>query len=120
MRVVNFAHGEFYMVGGLLGWALTELTGLNFFLTLAVVVACLGAGGYLVDRFLMNRVRGQGEEPTILLTIGLVTLLASATQAAQEQLAQSITEARAEATRTSEQLKATPPLQELQKLHGLA
>jgi hypothetical protein len=43
----------------------------------------------------------------LLLTIGLVTLLASATQAAQEQLAQSITEARAEATRTSEQLKAT-------------
>lgn len=42
-----------------------------------------------------------------LLMIGLATLLASATQASQEQLAQSITEARAEATRTSEQLKAT-------------
>ena len=75
MRVVNFAHGEFYVVGGLLGWALTEITGLNFFLTLAIVVACLGAAGYLVDRFLMNRVRGQGEEPTILLTIGLSIFL---------------------------------------------
>lgn len=43
----------------------------------------------------------------ILLTLGLVTLLASATQASQEQLATSIKEARGEATRASEQLKAT-------------
>lgn len=75
MRVVNFAHGELYVVGGLLGWALTDLVGLNFFLTLAVVIACLAAGGYLIDRLLMARVRGQGEEPTILLTIGLSIFL---------------------------------------------
>ena len=43
----------------------------------------------------------------ILFTLGLTTLLVSATQASQEQLAASIKEARAEATRTSEQLKAT-------------
>jgi hypothetical protein len=43
----------------------------------------------------------------VLLTIGLATLLASATQASQELLAQSIKEARIETTRTSEQLKAT-------------
>ena len=41
------------------------------------------------------------------LTLGLVTLLASATQANQEQLATSIKEARGEATRAAEQLKAT-------------
>jgi len=71
MRVVNFAHGELYVVGGLLGWALTDLVGLNFFLTLALVIVSLAVGGYLIDRLLMGRVRGQGEEPTILLTIGL-------------------------------------------------
>jgi septal ring factor EnvC (AmiA/AmiB activator) len=43
----------------------------------------------------------------LLFTIGLVTLLASASQASQEQLAASIKEARAEAGRTSDQLKAT-------------
>jgi branched-chain amino acid transport system permease protein len=75
MRVVNFAHGELYVVGGLLGWALTDLAGLNFFVTLAIVVASLAAGGYLIDRFLISRVRGQGEEPTILLTIGLSIFL---------------------------------------------
>ena len=42
-----------------------------------------------------------------LIMIGLATLLASATQASQEQLAQSIRDAHLETSRTSEQLKAT-------------
>jgi hypothetical protein len=42
-----------------------------------------------------------------ILTIGLVTLLASVTQGSQEQLATSVRETRAEALQTSEQLKAT-------------
>jgi len=41
------------------------------------------------------------------LMIGLATLLASATQASQEQLANSIKDAHRETTRTAEQLKAT-------------
>ena len=42
-----------------------------------------------------------------LVMISLAALLASATQASQEQLAQSIRDARMETFRTSEQLKAT-------------
>jgi len=42
-----------------------------------------------------------------LVMIGLATLLASATQASQEQLAKSIKDAHLETTRTSNQLKAT-------------
>ena len=42
-----------------------------------------------------------------LLTIGLVTVLASATQASQQQLAASIRETHVETSRTVEQLKAT-------------
>jgi hypothetical protein len=44
---------------------------------------------------------------TTLFMIGLATLLASATQASQQQLARSIADTRIEATRTSEQLKST-------------
>jgi septal ring factor EnvC (AmiA/AmiB activator) len=43
----------------------------------------------------------------ILFTFGLATLLASTTQASQEQLAQSIKDTHVETTRTSDQLKAT-------------
>jgi branched-chain amino acid transport system permease protein len=77
MRVVNFAHGELYVIGGLFGWALTAVLGWNYFLALAVVVVVLGILGYLIDRVLISRVRGQGEEPTILLTIGLSIFIAN-------------------------------------------
>jgi branched-chain amino acid transport system permease protein len=77
MRVVNFAHGELYVIGGLLGWALTAVLGWNYFLTLIVVIVALGVGGYLIDQVLIARVRGQGEEPTILLTIGLSIFIAN-------------------------------------------
>ncbi|HMP83789.1 MAG TPA: DUF2959 family protein [Verrucomicrobiota bacterium] len=43
----------------------------------------------------------------LFLALGLATLLATATQASQQQLASSITEAQAEAGRTLHQLKAT-------------
>lgn len=75
MRVVNFAHGDLYMVGGLLGWALTSAVGLDFFTSLAIVIVVMGAVGWLIDRALISRVRGQGEEPGILLTLGLSIFL---------------------------------------------
>lgn len=77
MRIVNFAHGELYVIGGLLGWTLTAVLGWNYFLTLIVVVIALGIGGYLIDQVLITRIRGQGEEPSILLTIGLSIFLAN-------------------------------------------
>lgn len=77
MRVVNFAHGELYVIGGLFGWALTVVFGWNYFLALVVVVFVLGILGYFIDQLLIARVRGQGEEPTILLTIGLSIFIAN-------------------------------------------
>lgn len=77
MRVVNFAHGELYVIGGLFGWALTAVLGWNYFLALAVVVLVLGVLGYFIDQILIARVRGQGEEPAILLTIGLSIFIAN-------------------------------------------
>jgi branched-chain amino acid transport system permease protein len=77
MRVVNFAHGELYVVGGLAGWALTAVLGWNYFVALAAVIAILGIGGYAIDRILIACVRDQGEEPAILLTIGLSIFIAN-------------------------------------------
>lgn len=79
MRVVNFAHGEFYMMGGVMGWFVTSHLGLNFFVGLPLVAASMAALGWLVDRFLIERVRGQGEEPGILLTIGLSIFIVNLT-----------------------------------------
>src|SRR3982751_1958672 len=77
MRVVNFAHGELYMLGGVLGWWTTNRLGLDFFSGLALVITIMGAFGWLVDRLLIERVRDQGEEAGILLTIGLAIFLSN-------------------------------------------
>lgn len=79
MRVVNFAHGEIYMLGGITGWYLTTALGLNFFAALLIVAAAMAAFGWLVDRVLIERVRDQGEAG-ILLTIGLSIFLSNLTQ----------------------------------------
>ena len=77
MRVVNFAHGEMYMLGGILGWFVTARLGLDFFSGMVAVAVVMAAFGWLVDRLLIERVRDQGEEPGILLTIGLSIFLAN-------------------------------------------
>ncbi|ETF02659.1 branched-chain amino acid ABC transporter permease [Advenella kashmirensis W13003] len=77
MRVVNFAHGELYMMGGVMGWWATTRLGLDFFSGLLLVAVVLGLFGWLIDRFLIERIRDQGEEPGILLTIGLSIFLAN-------------------------------------------
>ncbi|MFC4277131.1 branched-chain amino acid ABC transporter permease [Achromobacter aloeverae] len=77
MRVVNFAHGELYMLGGVMGWWATTRLGLDFFSGLVLVAVAMGAFGWLVDRLLIERIRNQGEEPGILLTIGLSIFLAN-------------------------------------------
>lgn len=79
MRVINFAHGQLYMLGGVAGWFATARLGLDFFSGLVLVALAMGAFGWLVDRVLIERVRHQGEEPGILLTIGLSIFLANAT-----------------------------------------
>ena len=76
-RVVNFAHGELYMMGGVMGWWATTRLGLDFFSGLLLVAVVLGLFGWLIDRFLIERIRDQGEEPGILLTIGLSIFLAN-------------------------------------------
>ena len=58
MRIVNIAHGSFYLVGGYIGYTVVSLTG-NFylaFLVACIVVALLGA--------VMERVFSSGAWPT--------------------------------------------------------
>ena len=84
MRVLNFAHGSFYMLGAYLAWQVVQLLSpmlLSFWLavfTAAFGVAILGA---IVERSLLRRLYGREELYQLLLTYGLVLILGDAAKA---------------------------------------
>ena len=77
MDVINFAHGELYMLGGVFAYYLVSLLGLNYFLSLALAVLMVMAVGLLFDQLVLRKLRGEPVFITILVTIGLSIFLQS-------------------------------------------
>jgi branched-chain amino acid transport system permease protein len=71
MRIVNFAHGEFLMLGMFAAWWLVRLFGLHPYLALVPVGLLMFGAGWLTQRVLIERVLGRTDEAQILLTVGL-------------------------------------------------
>lgn len=74
MRIVNLAHGAFYLLGGYLGIATAEATG-RFWLGMLVGALAVAVFGVVCERVLLRQVRGQ-ELPEVLLTIGVALVVA--------------------------------------------
>jgi branched-chain amino acid transport system permease protein len=74
MRIVNLAHGSFYLVGGYVG--LTALqAGASFWVALVAGAAAIGIVGLVIERGLLRPIRGQ-VMPEVLLTVGLSLIFA--------------------------------------------
>lgn len=78
MDLVNFAHGELYMLGGFAAYTLIVLLGMPFWLGFPLAVVAVAAIGYLLDRALFKPLRGQGAMVGIITTIGLAIILQNA------------------------------------------
>jgi len=74
MRIVNMAHGAFYMLGGYLGIVVSALSG-NLLVGLIAAIAVVGVLAFFVEFVLLRFVRGQ-ELPEVLLTIGVSFVVA--------------------------------------------
>ncbi len=74
MRIVNMAHGAFYMLGGYIGVVIATLTG-NLLIAVVAAVAAVGITAFVVEVGLLRFVRGQ-ELPEVLLTIGVSFVIA--------------------------------------------
>jgi branched-chain amino acid transport system permease protein len=74
LTIVNFAHGQFYMLGAYAGVFFLALTG-NFWLALLAVPLAVGALGMLCERFLIRPLYGRGIDYPLLLTFGLGLML---------------------------------------------
>lgn len=73
-RVINLAHGAFYLLGAYLGLALAQAWG-NFWLALLLVPLGVGLLGALLERVLLRGLHGR-ELEQVLLTIGLGFVIA--------------------------------------------
>jgi branched-chain amino acid transport system permease protein len=73
MRVVNMAHGAYYLLGGYIGLSVTRYTG-------SFALGILGGGlaivpiGYLIDRYLIRRI-GENHLAQVLLTVGVAFVM---------------------------------------------
>jgi len=83
LRILNFAHGSFYMIGAYLAWQLVHILGPasgNFWVAVlasALAVALLGA---VLEHFLLRRLYGREELYQLLFTYAVVLVLADATK----------------------------------------
>jgi branched-chain amino acid transport system permease protein len=70
MDVVNFAHGEFYMVGAYIGWLAIKLSN-NFWLGLLAALVSVALIGMAVEILTLRPIRGRDPLYTLMATFGL-------------------------------------------------
>lgn len=82
MRVVNVAHGEFYMIGAVLAWVVASMVGahpaLGFVAALVVAPLIVGCIAVVADRVILQRV-DYDPDRTIVATIGLLYIIQQTT-----------------------------------------
>lgn len=74
MRVVNLAHGSLFLLGGYLGYEISNATG-SWFLTFPIVFIVVGLLGLLMQRFIFSKMEGEELRQT-LVSIGISIVLA--------------------------------------------
>jgi len=77
MNVLNFAHGQMYVLGGFVTYTVYGQLGLPFVVALAASAVTLAVAGALIERFLFRTVikRSHREESTMLLAAGIAFFL---------------------------------------------
>jgi branched-chain amino acid transport system permease protein len=78
MRVVNVAHGEFFMLGAVFAWFFSSLVpghpALGFLLALVASPLIVGAVALISERLVLKRL-GYDPEATIVATIGMLYII---------------------------------------------
>ncbi len=74
LRIVNFAHGEFYMLGAFLVLTAIVKLEVNYFLAAILAVLVIGLLGYLTEEVIFRRFRDK-ELEGMIIALGLSILL---------------------------------------------
>jgi branched-subunit amino acid ABC-type transport system permease component len=74
MRIVNFAHGSFYMLGAFIGYSTARLTG-SFWPALVLAPLAVGIVGTLFELGILRRLYRRDESAFLMVTFGLALVL---------------------------------------------
>lgn len=77
MRVINFAHGDFVVIGMYIAVVMNGLLGWDPYLSLIVAMPSGFLLGMLIQRLILNRVIDAPPETTMLATLGLSLIIAN-------------------------------------------
>ncbi len=75
MGVVNMAHGELFMLGGILVYLFMSFLGLNYFIAGALAVLAVAAFGYVFNRITIQPVINKSSWTVLLSTIAMSMVL---------------------------------------------
>ncbi|MHB1406062.1 MAG: branched-chain amino acid ABC transporter permease [Desulfitobacteriaceae bacterium] len=75
MEIVNFSHGALMMLGMYVTYWLFALLGINPYLTIPVSIVVMFAIGWLMQRFLLNKIIKAPQHNQLLLTLGVMLFI---------------------------------------------
>ena len=84
VRILNFAHGSFYMLGAYLAYQFSQYLGagnLGFWVSALLAASVVALIGLVVERLLLSRLYGKEELLQLLFTYALVLVFADAVKA---------------------------------------
>ena len=77
LDIVNFAHGEYYMLGGFAAYYFTVSFGINYLIAIPLATIAVVLFSLFMERFTLRPIRGQ-VVPTLISTLGVSMLLQAA------------------------------------------
>ncbi|HEY8289388.1 MAG TPA: branched-chain amino acid ABC transporter permease [Acetobacteraceae bacterium] len=74
MRIVNFAHGAFFMLGAYVGWSAVHITG-NFWVALIAAPILVGGFGAAFELGILRQLYGRDGHAFLMVTFGLTLIM---------------------------------------------
>jgi branched-chain amino acid transport system permease protein len=78
MKLVNFAHGQFLMIGAYFTWTIAVAVGLNAYTAILVSMVLVAGLGIVIERLTFRRVLGTEKLNEIFVSLGLIYIFENA------------------------------------------
>ena len=75
MRIVNFAHGAFYMLGAFIAYVLLQQAGVGFWPSIVIAPLAVALAGMVLERLVLRRLAGLDPLYGFLFTFGLTLVI---------------------------------------------